>query len=213
MTEEWFKTERQKNQMEKEKMTSELALLKSQINPHSLFNNLNSIYSLSVKKSEDAPKAIVKLSEMMRYILYDSSVNQISMDQEIDHLQNYLDLQRLRMHRQARITFEKKGDWSSTTIAPMLLEPFVENAFKHGNIHQPNAEIVLNLAVEDHQLQFIVYNTLDRKNIQKDSYSGIGLANIQKRLDLVYPNRHSIRMNQNDNHYRVELSIELSDDD
>ncbi len=213
MTQEWFKTERQKNQMEREKMTSELALLKSQINPHSLFNNLNSIYSLAVKKSEDAPKAIVKLSEMMRYILYDSSVNQISLDQEIEHLQNYLDLQKLRMHRQAHLQFEKRGDWQSKTIAPMLLEPFVENAFKHGNIHQPNAEIKLNLAVENNRLLFIVTNTVDQKTIQKDSYSGIGLANIQKRLCLVYPNRHTIRRKSSDDYYRVELTIDLSNHD
>ncbi|MGD1895215.1 MAG: sensor histidine kinase [Cyclobacteriaceae bacterium] len=210
MTKEWFRTERQKNQMEKEKMTSELALLKSQINPHSLFNNLNSIYSLAVKKSEDAPKAIVKLSEMMRYILYDSSVSQISLEQEIDHLQNYLDLQKLRMHREAKIQFEKSGDWQTKTIAPMLLEPFVENAFKHGNIHQPNAEILLDLVVEDDDLRFTVRNTIDQKSVQKDSYSGIGLANIQKRLNLVYPFRHAIQVKQTEEYYQVELSIELS---
>jgi len=213
MTQEWFKSERLKNQMEKEKMTSELALLKSQINPHSLFNNLNSIYSLAVKKSEDAPKAIVKLSEMMRYILYDSSVNQISLDQEIDHLQNYLDLQKLRIHREAMLLFEQRGDWKGKTIAPMLLEPFVENAFKHGNIHQPQAEIQLNLVVAENRLHFTVSNTVDRKTIQKDSYSGIGLVNIQKRLNLVYPNRHTLRLQPGNDYYRVELTIELSEYD
>lgn len=209
MTREWFKTERLKNQVEKEKMASELALLKSQINPHSLFNNLNSIYSLAVKKSEDAPKAIVKLSEMMRYILYDSSAELISLEQEIDHLHNFLDLQKLRIHRDANVHFETAGNWQGQMIAPMLLEPFVENAFKHGNIHQPGSEISLSLKVDRQQLSFKVKNSVDRQNNQKDAYSGIGLVNIQKRLDLLYPHRHSLRIEPHERMFTVDLTIQL----
>ena len=209
MTREWFKTERLKNQMEKEKMVSELALLKSQINPHSLFNNLNSIYSLAVRKSEDAPKAIVKLSELMRYILYDSSAEQISLEQEVEHLQNFLDLQKLRIHREANVRFEMAGDWQGKIIAPMLLEPFVENAFKHGNIHQAGAEIALSLQVAQDRLHFLVKNTVDHQTHQKDAYSGIGLANIRKRLELLYPNRHSLRIQPEKNMYSVDLTIQI----
>lgn len=210
MTQEWFKTERLKNQMEKEKMTSELALLKSQINPHSLFNNLNSIYSLAVRKSDVAPQAIVKLSEMMRYILYDSSVERISLEQEIDHLQNYLDLQKLRIHRKAQVYFDYEGDLSGKTIAPMLLEPFVENAFKHGNIHQSVAEITMKLRIKGSQLSFMVKNTIDPQNQQKDAYSGIGLKNIQKRLDLLYPHQHKLQIHPASDHFRVDLTIGIS---
>ena len=210
MTREWFRTEQQKNRIEKEKIASELALLKSQITPHSLFNNLNSIYSLTVRKSEDAPKAIVKLSDMMRYILYDSSAEQITLEQEIDHLHNYLDLQRLRIHRKAQLSVETSGEWPGKTIAPMLLEPFVENAFKHGNVHQAGAEIKICLRVERDQLWFTVSNTLDHQAQQKDTYSGIGLTNIQKRLDLLYPYRHEIKISSDDGWYHVKLRIQLS---
>jgi len=210
MTQEWFKTERQKNRMEKEKIASELALLKSQINPHSLFNNLNSIYSLSVRKSEDAPKAIVKLSEMMRYILYDSSAEQISLEQEIDHLHNFLDLQRLRIHREAHLFFETSGGWQGKMIAPMLLEPFVENAFKHGNIHQAGAEINILLKVEKEQLLFRVKNTLSSQVQQKDVYSGIGLVNIRKRLDLLYPRRYNLQVEPREDVFIAELNLQLT---
>jgi len=210
MTQEWFKTEQQKNRIEKEKIASELALLKSQINPHSLFNNLNSIYSLSVRKSEDAPKAIVKLSEMMRYILYDSSTEKISLEQEIDHLHNFLDLQRLRIHRKAHLFFETSGGWQGKMIAPMLLEPFVENAFKHGNIHQAGAEINILLKVEKDQLWFRVKNTTNDQTQQKDLYSGIGLVNIQKRLDLLYAGRHKLRVEPREDVFIAELNLQLS---
>ncbi|MEM6843234.1 MAG: histidine kinase [Bacteroidota bacterium] len=209
MTQEWFRTEQQKNRMEKEKMASELALLKSQINPHSLFNNLNSIYSLAVRKSEDAPKAVVKLSEMMRYILYDSSAEKISLDQEIDHLHNYLDLQRLRIHREANVTIDTVGEWSGKMIAPMLLEPFVENAFKHGNVHQAGTEINISLKVEGNQLWFTVRNTVNQEVQQKDPYSGIGLTNIRKRLDLLYPKKYQLEVSHDSDYYQVRLAIRL----
>ncbi|WKN42819.1 sensor histidine kinase [Tunicatimonas pelagia] len=210
MTQEWFRTEKQKNNMEQAKIASELALLKSQINPHSLFNNLNSIYSLAVRKSEDAPKAIVKLSEMMRYILYDSSAEQISLEQEIDHLHNFLDLQRLRIHREAHLSFETSGGWQGKMIAPMLLEPFVENAFKHGNIHQAGAEINILLKVEKEQLWFRVKNTMNNQMQQKDVYSGIGLVNIRKRLNLLYSNRHKLHVEPQEEVFITELNLQLS---
>ncbi len=212
MTKEWFKNERLKKEMENEKMASELALLKSQINPHSLFNNLNSIYSLAIKKSDDAPKAIVKLSEMMRYMLYDSTAEQINLSKEVEHLHNYIDLQKLRINRQTKINFETVGDIETKSIEPMLLEPFVENAFKHGDVFQEKAKIDICLKVEDNQLFFKVENTLAKNGHVKDKHSGIGLKNIEKRLHLLYPERHHLQIQQDGDTFKVSLKLDLIHD-
>lgn len=210
MTQEWFRNERLKNEMEKEKITSELAMLKSQINPHSLFNNLNSIYSLAIKKSEDAPKAIVKLSEMMRYMLYDSTAGQISLSKEVEHLHNYIDLQKLRINRQTTINFETVGDIETKTIEPMLLEPFVENAFKHGDVFLAQSQIDICLKVSGDQLLFEVKNTMTQNGHVKDKHSGIGLKNIEKRLQLLYPGRHVLQIHPSSGKFSVSLSLKLT---
>lgn len=212
MTREWFRNERLKNEMENEKMASELALLKSQINPHSLFNNLNSIYSLAIKKSEDAPKAIVKLSEMMRYMLYDSAASQISLSKEVEHLQNYIDLQKLRVSRKTRIQFEIDGDIETKMIEPMLLEPFVENAFKHGDIFREQSQIIIQLKVVGDELYFYVENTVTQNGHVKDKHSGIGLKNIEKRLSLLYPGQHRLEVRQDEDKFIVSLKLNLVHD-
>lgn len=212
MTREWFRNEQLKKEMENEKMVSELALLKSQINPHSLFNNLNSIYSLTIKKSDDAPKAVVKLSEMMRYMLYDSTAEQISLSKEIEHLQNYIDLQKLRINRKTKINFETQGDIETKTIEPMLLEPFVENAFKHGDVFQENSQIDICLKVAGNVLYFTVGNTISQSNHVKHEHSGIGLKNIEKRLALLYPERYCLQIDRASDKFMVSLKLKLSDD-
>lgn len=209
MTREWFRNERLKNEMENEKMVSELALLKSQINPHSLFNNLNSIYSLAIKKSEDAPKAIVKLSEMMRYMLYDSNAAQISLSKEVEHLYNYIDLQKLRINRKTRINFRTVGDIETKMIEPMLLEPFVENAFKHGDVFQDTSCIDIELKVNDSQLLFYIENTISQGGHVKDKHSGIGFSNIKKRLSLLYPDRHQLEIHQDIDKFSASLKLDL----
>lgn len=212
MTREWFRNERLKNEMENEKMASELALLKSQINPHSLFNNLNSIYSLAIKKSDDAPKAIVKLSELMRYMLYDSSAAQISLSKEVEHLQNYIDLQKLRISRKTQINFEIIGDIETKMIEPMLLEPFVENAFKHGDIFREQSQINIQLKVVGDELFFYVENTVTQNGHIKDKHSGIGLKNIEKRLSLLYPGQHRLEVHQDIDKFIVSLKLNLVHD-
>lgn len=209
MTQEWFRNERLKNVMENEKMVSELALLKSQINPHSLFNNLNSIYSLAIRKSDDAPKAIVKLSEMMRYMLYDSNAPKISLSKEVDHLYNYIDLQKLRINRHTTINFQTKGDIETKMIEPMLLEPFVENAFKHGDVFKETSRIDIRLEVTDDQLLFYVANTVSQGDHVKDKHSGIGLNNIKKRLSMLYPHRHQLEIHQDIDNFSILLQLDL----
>jgi sensor histidine kinase YesM len=210
MTKEWFRNERLKNEMEKEKMASELAMLKSQINPHFLFNNLNNIYSLAIRKSEAAPKAIVMLSEMMRYMLYDSTADQISLSKEVEHLHNYIDLQKLRLKDDRHVCFSTEGDLEIGKIEPMLLEPFVENAFKHGDIFRQGGNIHIDLKVVDKLLHFQVCNTFSRNGHVKDKHSGIGLNNIRKRLDLLYPDRHKLDIAEKDAQFTVDLKLNLS---
>lgn len=210
MTKEWFRNERLKNEMEKEKMASELAMLKSQINPHFLFNNLNNIYSLAIRKSEVAPKAIVMLSEMMRYMLYDSTAEQISLSKEVEHLHNYIDLQKLRLKDHKQVCFSHKGDLETRKIEPMLLEPFVENAFKHGDIFRQGGNIHIDLKVVGSQLEFKVKNTFTRNGHVKDKHSGIGLANIRKRLEMLYPERHRLGITEKDAQFLVDLKLNLT---
>lgn len=212
MTKEWFRNERLKNEMEKEKMASELAMLKSQINPHFLFNNLNNIYSLAIKKSEDAPKGIVMLSEMMRYVLYDSSADKISLSKEVEHLQNYIDLQKLRLKKGKQVCFKTEGELEIKKIEPMLLEPFVENAFKHGDIFRQEGNICIQLKVVGDELHFYVKNTISRHEHVKDKHSGIGLKNIEKRLNLLYPNRHHLLIEEKEDTFVVDLKLNLAYD-
>jgi len=209
MTKEWFRNERLKNEMEKEKMASELAMLKSQINPHFLFNNLNNIYSLANRKSEAAPKAIVMLSEMMRYMLYDSTSDQISLSKEVEHLHNYIDLQKLRLKDNHQVCFTTEGDLETKKIEPMLLEPFVENAFKHGDIFRKGGNIHIDLKVNGNKLHFEVSNTFTRNGHVKDEHSGIGLNNIRKRLELLYPEQHQLDITEKEAKFKVDLKLNL----
>ncbi|MFP4090566.1 MAG: sensor histidine kinase [Cyclobacteriaceae bacterium] len=212
MTKEWFRNERLKNEMEKEKMLSELAMLKSQINPHFLFNNLNSIYSLAIRKSEDAPRAIVMLSELMRYVLYDSSAEQIGLDKEVEHLQNYIDLQKIRLKDLEKVRFVTEGELESKKIEPMLLEPFVENAFKHGDIFRKEGSICIHLKVNGNDLHFSVKNTISLNGHVKDKHSGIGLKNIEKRLELLYPGSHQLKIDKNGSTFGIDLKLRLNHD-
>jgi len=211
MTKEWFRNERLKNEMEKEKMTSELAMLKSQINPHFLFNNLNNIYSLAIRKSESAPKAIVMLSEMMRYVLYDSASDQISLSKEVEHLKNYIDLQKLRLKENHQVCFTTEGNLEIQKIEPMLLEPFVENAFKHGDIFRQGGNIHIDLKVNRGVLEFKVQNTFTRNGHVKDKHSGIGLSNIRKRLELLYPERHQLDISEKNAQFVIDLKLNLTE--
>ncbi len=212
ITGEWYRTEKLKKELENDKLASELAFLKSQVNPHFLFNNLNSIYSLANKKSDDAPKAIVKLSELMRYMLYDSAESQISLDKEVEHLQNYIDLQKLRLNKETHISFNTKGDLESKKIEPVLLEPFVENAFKHSDSYRKGSSIDINLETKEQQLCFRVENSMSKNGQNKDTHSGIGLQNIKRRLKLLYPDRHQLKISQSGEKFLIELKLQLTND-
>lgn len=208
---EWRKNEQQKKEMENEKLSSELIFLKSQVNPHFLFNTLNNIYSLANSKSDDAPIAIAKLSQLMRYMLYESNVNLVHLTREIDYLKSYIDLQKLRFREDMRITFSIEGEVEDKMIEPMLLIPFVENAFKHGQGLNNNPCIYIHLRCQQQNLYFTVTNSFE-KNVSEhiEKNSGIGLQNIIRRLNLLYPDSHELAIHTLKNIFKAELTLKLN---
>ena len=211
ITNEWFKAEKQKKEMENEKLNAELAFLKSQVNPHFLFNILNNICSLARKKSDDTENAIIKLSQIMRYMLSESKDEKVTLEKEVEYLRNYIELQQLRISDKVRVNFTVEGSPETKMIEPMLLIPFVENAFKHGVSYLEDSEIDIFLKVRDSGLSFRVENTVFRKNGETVALeSGIGLKNVLRRLELLYPGYHRIIIREEGQKYRVDLQIALA---
>ena len=198
--------------LEKEKRTAELNFLKAQIHPHFLFNTLNNLYTLTLQKSDLAPTTVVKLSEMLDYMLYQCNDNRVAIEKEIQLLNNYIDLERLRYGERLKFSFEKSVDDMQTPVAPLILLSLVENAFKHGAsgaIKQP--EIAIKLTVTDKQLSIHVFNTKPEM-IQKDPErykEGIGVSNIKRQLELLYPERYTLQIDEKPTSYSVDLKIDL----
>ncbi|MGA3014339.1 MAG: sensor histidine kinase [Bacteroidales bacterium] len=205
---DWFDTQKLKAELVNQTQTSELALLRSQVNPHFLFNTLNNIYSLVCKKSPDAPEAIMKLSSIMRYMLYDANTDKVLLEKEIEYLESFIELQKLRIRYDNFVELRIDGDVGNKIIAPMLLIPFVENAFKHGDKAVNSPGIRIHLVVSPHKLVFEIINHV-KKNFfgQKDKIGGIGLQNIKRRLEILYPGKYSLETTQENDLYRVNLSI------
>jgi two-component system, LytTR family, sensor kinase len=206
---DWYEAQKLKVELISRNQASELALLRSQVNPHFLFNTLNNIYSLVYKKSEDAPEAVMMLSSIMRYMLYDATSDKVLLEKEIEYLKSFIELQKLRLRQQDFVEINIHGVTNGRTISPMLLIPFVENAFKHSSKNSPNPGIRINLFIEPDQLQFIVTNQIRKSSdTPGDQSGGIGLHNIQRRLDLLYPGKHSLLITEDQNIFTVKLIIE-----
>ena len=205
-------TDRQKQvELVNQNQTSELALLRSQINPHFLFNTLNNIYSLVLKKSDNAPEAMMKLSEIMRYMLYETNTEKVLLENEVKYLESFIELMQLRLKNKDFIDFKVEGDTTCVLIAPMLLIPFVENAFKHCNKRVKSPGIKIEMTIDKKDLQFKVTNhkkTDDTENIEKAG--GIGLNNIKRRLELLYPKKSSIEIFEQENIFAITLKVDLS---
>jgi two-component system LytT family sensor kinase len=191
-----------------EKQSGELALLRSQINPHFLFNTLNNIYSLVYKKSDDAPEAVMKMSSIMRYMLYDATTDKVLLEKEIEYLKSFIELEKLRIRHKDFVELNITGNVEGRTIAPMLLIPFVENAFKHGSRSVTNPGIRINLSIGPKQILFEVSNHVRQNGTAtKDEVGGIGLTNIRRRLNLLYPGKYQLDINQNEDMYLVNLIL------
>ncbi len=205
---EWFRTERRNEVIKREKATTELALLKSQVNPHFLFNTLNNIYSLAVVNSPETAGSVMKLSAIMRYVLDDAKSNEVPLEKEILFLENYIALQSARLTDKASVNFVHDMGNSNKLIAPLLLIAFVENAFKYGvSTHIPS-EIMINMHENNGQLTFLVKNKILNNN-NSMSNTGIGLRNAKRRLELLYPDKHTLRILDDGHTFEVHLTIEL----
>ncbi|MDP1621835.1 MAG: sensor histidine kinase [Bacteroidales bacterium] len=204
----WFDTQKLRTELMLEKQSGELALLRSQINPHFLFNTLNNIYSLVYKKSEDAPEAVMKMSAIMRYMLYDATTDNVLLEKEIEYLKSFIELEKLRLKHSDFVELNIMGNVEGRTIAPMLLIPFVENAFKHSNRNVSYPGIRINLSIGPQQILFEVTNHI-RKNVTftKDQVGGIGLNNIRRRLNLLYPGKHQLVIKSDEDQYLVKLTL------
>ena len=210
----WFKLLESKNhlaKLEREKANTELLFLKMQINPHFLFNSLNNIYSLALKKDTMAPDSILKLAEVMRYMIYESNENEVPLQKEINYLNNYIALQRLRIRNNESIVFEVTGSPEGWFIAPLILLVFIENGFKHGikaSIYQSFVNILI--MVGNGHLHMTVENSkgvID--DVEKDSFRGLGLENVKRRLDLLYPGQYELTITDTEESYRTILQLPL----
>lgn len=206
----WFRETQTRRTLEQEKLKAELLALKHQINPHFLFNILNGLYGLAFQ-NDDEPTAegIAKLSQLMRYMLYESNDAYVDLDKEIRYMENYIDLQRLRIHGTVDIDFSVNGEIHDKKIAPMILIPFVENAFKHGISTAQPSSIEISLDLKGRDLAFKVKNTVHDPDRSNDPFGGIGLQNVKKRLQLIYKNSYSLVISQENGFFQVNLTIAL----
>ncbi|HZI52538.1 MAG TPA: histidine kinase, partial [Chitinophagaceae bacterium] len=196
---------------ENENLKTELSLLRSQASPHFMFNVLNNMVALARKKSDLLEPSLLKFSSLMRYMLYDADEEKVALEKETEYLQSYIDLQQQRFGKNVQlcVSLEKVDD--NYEIEPMLLIPFVENAFKHGTGIIDNAHINIQLKAEKNMLHFNVQNKYDPLSIEvKDKTSGIGLANVQRRLNLLYGNKHNLLITKKDNWFNVSLQLNLN---
>lgn len=206
---EWYRERKRRVELIKEKKQSEIDLLKSQVNPHFLMNTLNNLYSLVYQGNKQADEAILKLSELMRYMLYDTHSDLVPLENEINYLKSFIELQFLRFSNKDFVKFEIDGEPAGKLIAPMLLVPFVENAFKHGNKNLPGMGISIKMNIRENQFFFQVNNIKSSKFVQKVNESGIGLKNIQKRLELQYPDRHELFILDETDTFEIRLRLTL----
>ncbi|MEM6344542.1 MAG: histidine kinase [Bacteroidota bacterium] len=208
---DWWQNRRARQQLENEKLKMELSALKHQINPHFLFNILNGLYALALKNDDDpTANGIEKLSGMMRYVLYESNDTFVPLEREITYIQNYIDLQRLRVNKQVKILLQVDGPIKNQQVAPMLFIPYIENAFKFGISTAKPSDIFIQLTLKEDTLRFEVENPIHQKRTSDHSgYEGIGLENVKKRLQLLYPDRYLINIDNKADRFKVVLTLNL----
>lgn len=200
-----YRDEQQK-QLSEQNKKAELDFLQSQINPHFLFNNLNSIYSLVYAKSDQAIPAMDRMNELLRYGLYERQA-MVSVGVEVNYLNNYIELQKLRFDYPIQLDIQLEGMSDDVKIPPLILIPFVENAFKHGSFRRENEAIRIYLKKEEYKLSFFVSNVIRRDQVDKTG--GLGLNNVRRRLELIYGERHVLKIAEKDHRFEIELSINL----
>ncbi len=193
-----------------EQMQTELKLLKSQINPHFLFNSLNNIYALSVLNSNKTQEGISHLSDMLRYVLYECEAELVPLKKELDYIENYLELFALKSTKAYPITSDFKMVNTGVQVAPMIFIAFIENALKHSNIEQSKTSFIrMKLRADADEILFEIENSVPKIAVQKDAVGGIGIENVKRRLALLYPNQHSLKVVEKEGIFKVQLQINL----
>jgi two-component system LytT family sensor kinase len=208
LSKRWYRQELLLHKMEKEKLQTELQYLKAQLNPHFLFNSINTIYFQIDESNAEARESLRKFSEMLRYQLYECNEEKIPIEKETMYLESYVDLQRLRKNNNSQITFSKQEPIENFEIAPLLLLPFVENAFKHlSNYPDAQNKIQFEMSRTNGSFNFSSMNTTDEE--QKQKGNGIGLRNVQRRLDLLYPGKHTLKIIEEPGIFKINLQLEI----
>tara|TARA_R110002074_G_scaffold215713_6_gene385534 strand:- start:575 stop:1339 length:765 start_codon:yes stop_codon:yes gene_type:complete len=209
ISDKWNKRELEIEKTKRAQLLSENKYLRYQIQPHFLFNTLNSIYSLTTKKSNDAPEAILTLSELMRYMLYNTDGEYVLLKDELNYIENFIKLQRLRIANNENVKINIRGSITSQRISPFLFISFIENAFKYGTDFKGNTEIKINIIINENELQFKCSNLIGNgKKVEVSS--GIGLGNTKERLQLLYPEKHRLVVKEEDNRFIVTLTLKLN---
>ena len=204
----WIIQQGEKHEIEKRNLQTELNLLKAQLHPHFLFNTMNNLYALSVEKSAETSAGIAKISELLRSVLYECNDVEIDLKKEITLIENYIDLEKMRYSDTQNIVFEVRGNPDNLKIAPMLLFTFVENAFKHGSLIKSKKHFIkIGLEIIQDSFVFQTQNTKSNEKPNQKKHSGIGLKNVQKRLEIIYPERHFLEITDTSGLFNVYLKI------
>ena len=205
-------SEKRQKELEKEKLNSELAFLKNQVSPHFFFNTLNNIYSLIEINTADAQQAVMKLSRLMRYLLYESEHGETQLSHEINFMNHYIDLMRLRISPKVDLSIEMPENNNNLKIPPLLFIPFIENAFKHGISYREKSFINIKMNIQENKIRFTCSNSLAQPTISgvEEKHSGIGLDNVKKRLDLLFPEKHNLKISKTESEFSVLLEIDLT---
>ncbi len=205
-----YQRERQNLALINEQQAAQLQFLKAQINPHFLFNALNNVYSLTMAKSDDAPKMLLKLSDLLRYVIYDGQQNAVLLEKEMANIKKFIDLFQMKSEFPLPISLEIEGNMTGKTIEPMILIPLVENCFKHCDFEtNETAFTVIKLTISETALLFFTQNTFNKNDEQKDKIGGVGLQNIHRRLALRYPDKHEFKYDFKGNVFEVSLKIQF----
>lgn len=204
----FIKSQNEKKTLENANLNAEVNFLKSQINPHFLFNTLNSIYSQAHNKSEHTEYSILKLSELLRYVLYESGEEKVPLEKDIQYINNYIDLQRIRLSSKITLNYKVYGKTEGNIIAPLMLISFIENAFKHGISYSPPSVIDIDIIIFEKTLTLNVSNPL----VKNDTFTqgGLGVKNVTRRLELLYPAKHTLEISHDDSLYIVNLKLDLT---
>lgn len=210
---EWVRQNRLREDLERENLQSELRFLRAQINPHFFFNTLNSIYALTLKKSDEAPDMVLRLSDMMRYMLYECNERMVPLSKEINYLQNYIELEKLRHGSKIKVTFRVEGIVGDLVVAPLIFIVFVENSFKHGLSNQLSDGFVdIRLSINEEEIVFCVENSKTAAHDAHYHQGGIGLINTRRRLDILYPALYKLDIDNGPEVYSVHLKIRFAHD-